>query len=68
MSSLYSRFYEQQDLQGIRETLDSELPTSSEIQKTGEDQDATFTAYLNLFSFMAYLKECYQSSKADIRA
>ena len=68
MSSLYSKFYEQQDLKGMRETLDSELPTSTEIQKLVEEQDATFTDYLNFFEFMAYLKECRQLSKADIRA
>ena len=43
MSSLYSKFYEQPDLKGIRETLDSDLPTSREIQKMVEEQDAKFT-------------------------
>lgn len=68
MSSLYSKFYEQEDLKGIRETLDSELPTSREIQKLVEEQDAKFTDYLNFFEFMAYFNQCDQLSQADIRA
>jgi hypothetical protein len=68
LSSLYSKFYEQADLKGIREVLDSELPTSTEIQKLVEEQDARFTDYLNFFEFMAYLNECGQLSKKDVRA
>jgi len=68
MSSLYSKFYEQADLKGIREILDSELPTSAEIQKLVEEQDARFTDYVNFFEFMAYLNECGQLSKKDVRA
>ena len=49
LSSLYSKFYEQADLKGIREILDSELPTSTEIQKLVEEQEARFTDYLNFF-------------------
>jgi hypothetical protein len=68
MSSLYSKFYEEQDLKVVREILDSELPTSSEIQKLVEEQESKFTDYLNFFEFMAYLNERNQLSEKDVRA
>ena len=68
VSSLYSKFYEQADLKGVREILDSELPTSAEIQKLVAEQEARFTDYLNFFEFMAYLNECDQLSEKDVRA
>jgi hypothetical protein len=68
ISSLYSKFYEQEDLKGVREILDSELPTSAEIQKLVAEQEARFTDYLNFFEFMAYLNECRQLSDKDVRA
>jgi hypothetical protein len=68
LSSLYSKFYEQADLKGIREILDSESPTSAEIRRLVEEQEARFTDYLNFFEFMAYLNECDQLSQKDVRA
>jgi hypothetical protein len=68
LSSLYSKFYEPADLKGIRETPDSELPTSAEIQRLVEEQEARFIDYLNFFEFMAYLNACDQLSQKDARA
>ena len=55
-------------MKGIREILDSELPTSAEIRRLVEEQEARFTDYLNFFEFMAYLNECDQLSQKDVRA
>lgn len=68
MSSLYSKFYEQEDLKVTREMLDSELPTSAEVQELVKEEKSNFTDYLNFFEFMAYLNECGQLSISDIRA
>ena len=67
-SSLDSKFYEQADLKGIREIPDSELPTSAEMQRLFEEQEARLIDYLNFFEFMAYLNACDQLSQKDARA
>jgi hypothetical protein len=68
MSNLYSKFYEQPELKRVRDLLDREEPTSTEIHRLVQEEDPSFTDYLNFFEFMGYLNKSGQLSRTDVDA
>jgi hypothetical protein len=72
LSSLYSKFYEAENLKNVRNTLDESGPypedTQERIETMVNDQDPDFTDYLNFFEFMAYLEHLGQLSEKDVKA
>ena len=65
--SLYSRFFEREDLKHVRDLLDcnSGDPQVSELVTT---ETSSWTDYLNFFEFMAYLQTSKQLSGRDVQA
>jgi len=65
--SLYSRFYEKEELKQVRDMLDCDLgdPHVSELVA---QESAAWTDYLNFFEFMAYLQSSKQLSRRDVEA
>jgi len=65
--SLYSRFYEKEELKQVRDMLDCDLgdPHVSELVAK---ESAAWTDYLNFFEFMAYLQSSKQLSRRDVEA
>lgn len=68
LSSLYSKFYEALDLKLVRQILDHSPPNGPAVVRLVEDEESSFTDYLNFFEFMAYLQNCGQLSHKDIAA
>jgi hypothetical protein len=66
LASLYEKFYERSDLKEVREMLDCEGGTSSDIDKLINDQPQEFTDYLNFFEFVAVLEKSRQLTKEEI--
>ena len=71
--SLYSRFFEEDNLKEIRHILDSEKgdPKVEEQCAKAErsaSEGANFTDYLNFFELVAYLKESGQLKTKDVDA
>jgi hypothetical protein len=67
VESLYSRFYEKQELKDMREKLDCEAGTP-EIRKLVSEEKQEWTDYLNFFELVAYLQESEQIEKEDVDA
>ncbi|HET7205769.1 MAG TPA: hypothetical protein VFI95_04235 [Terriglobales bacterium] len=65
--SLYSRFYEKDELKRIRDMLDCEAgaPHVSELVSA---ESSAWTDYLNFFEFVAYLQSSKQLSAHDVDA
>ncbi len=65
--SLYSRFFEREDLKHVRDLLDcnSGDPQVSELVTR---ETSSWTDYLNFFEFMAYLQTSKQLSPRDVQA
>lgn len=66
LSNLYEKFYEKDNLKGIRDVLDSDDDISLEITKLIRDESKEFTDYLNFFEFVAFLKKSKQLKTDEI--
>ncbi|HYL16773.1 MAG TPA: hypothetical protein VEV41_27305 [Terriglobales bacterium] len=65
--SLYSRFYEREELKRVRDLLDCGAgdPQVSQLVAT---ESSAWTDYLNFFEFVAYLQSSKQLSRKDVEA
>lgn len=66
LASLYEKFYEKDQLKGVRQTLDSADRDASEISKLVTDEPSEFTDYLNFFEFVAVLEKSGQLKSNEI--
>jgi hypothetical protein len=68
MIQLYEKFYEEERYKPIREMLDCELDSSQlpRVKELVDEEDASFTDYLNFFEFVAFLAETKQIEKSDV--
>ena len=67
VESLYSRFFEKDELKAVRDELDcvKDAPQASALVT---NESAKFTDYLNFFELVAYLQSSKQVSEADVEA
>lgn len=65
--SLYSRFYEKDELKRVRDLLDCE-PGTRQVSEMVNVESSAWTDYLNFFEFVAYLQSSKQLSKHDVEA
>lgn len=66
LASLYEKFYEKDQLKGVRQILDSADRDGSEINKLVTDESPEFTDYLNFFEFVAVLEKSGQLKSNEI--
>lgn len=66
LASLYEKFYEKDQLKGVRQILDSADHDASEINKLVTDEPSDFTDYLNFFEFVAVLEKSGQLKSNEI--
>jgi hypothetical protein len=66
LASLYEKFYEKDQLKGVRQILDSADRDASEINKLVTDESPEFTDYLNFFEFVAVLEKSGQLKSNEI--
>jgi hypothetical protein len=65
--SLYSRFYEKEELKRVRDLLDCTAGDPQVAQLVTVESSA-WTDYLNFFEFVAYLQSSKQLSRKDVEA
>lgn len=65
--SLYSRFYEKDELKRVRDLLDCEAG-NSQVSELVTVESSDWTDYLNFFEFVAYLQSSKQLTNEDVEA
>lgn len=64
-STLYDKFYHEDSLKQIRDTLDSPVG-SDEVNQLVIKEDPKFTDYLNFFEFIAFLGNSKQLQDSEV--
>ena len=65
--SLYSRFYEREELKRVRDLLDCDVG-EPQVSQLVTAESSAWTDYLNFFEFVAYLQSSNQLHKEDVDA
>lgn len=65
--NLYSRFYVEPHLKGVRDLLDCDSD-DPKVEELVNNDGADWTDYLNFFEFVQYLRESKQLSDEDVQA
>jgi hypothetical protein len=65
--SLYSKFFERDQLKRVRDLLDCN-PGDQQVSDLVNKETSDYTDYLNFFEFVAYLQASKQLSNKDVEA
>jgi hypothetical protein len=67
VESLYSRFFEKEELKNVRDTLDCAANDARVVALVNAER-GKWTDYLNFFELVAYLQQTKQIETADVKA